>query len=67
MVLRKTAERNREIFAAFQSGAPLDQLAQDYALNRKSICAILTAERHKRAVSPEPPYRDLRFPEQGRH
>jgi Mor family transcriptional regulator len=52
--------RNREIFAAYRAGTTIAQLANDHRLFPRSIVAILNSEKHKRAVSPEPVYRDLR-------
>jgi Mor family transcriptional regulator len=60
MLLRKNGKRNREMFAAFEDGATIDQLAEDYRLLPNSVAAILNTERHRRAVSPEPEYRSLR-------
>ena len=65
MAFAKNASRNRDIYAAFETGTPVDQLAVNYALSRNSVLAILTTERHKRAVSLEPAYRELRLAGKG--
>lgn len=57
--LPRTEERNRQIFAEFQSGVPIETLAARHRLNALTIKAILTAERHKIAVSPR--YREFRI------
>jgi Mor family transcriptional regulator len=62
MTLRKVGARNREIFAAFQAGSAVAQLAAEYGLNPRYICEILLSEKHKRAVSPDPVYCSLRQP-----
>ena len=54
------AERNREMLAAYEAGRTIQQLAQDYGLSETSIGSILTGERHKRALSPDPYYRAFR-------
>ena len=54
------SDRNRRIFAAFDAGKSLEQLGEDYFVSPSRIRAILTAERHRRIVSPEPFYRALR-------
>jgi hypothetical protein len=56
----KTAARNREIFVAFLNGILKEDLAAQYNLTTQRIDAILSAERHKIAVSPDPNYRQLR-------
>ena len=60
MGLSKLGARNRAIFAAVQVGVGIDQLAAAYQLNPRSIEAIVLGEKHKRAISPEPAYRNLR-------
>ena len=55
-----TAERNREMLAAYEAGRTIQQLSEDYGLSVASIGSILTGERHKREVSPDPVYRALR-------
>ena len=54
------AERNREMLAAYEAGRTIEQLAQDYGLSDASIGSILTGERHRRKLSPDPYYRALR-------
>ena len=53
-------ERDFQIFVAFEAGRKIEQLAEDYTLTDFRIRAIITAERHRRAFSPEPFYRNLR-------
>ena len=55
----KTA-RNRDIYAAFQGGQAIDQLAARHGLSKASIVAILNAEKNKMAVSIDPAYCALR-------
>lgn len=55
-----TAERNREMLAAYEAGRTIQQLSEDYRLSVASIGSILTGERHKREISPDPFYRALR-------
>ncbi len=57
MRLPKMRPRNRAIFAAFRAGATIPDLAAAYGLRRSTISAILTTERHKNAISPDPEYR----------
>ena len=54
------SDRNRLIFAAFDAGRTLEQLGKDHGLSPLRIRSILTAEQHRRNVSPEPFYRALR-------
>ena len=55
-----TAERNWEMLAAYEAGRTIQQLSEDYVLSVASIGPILTGERHKRKISPDPFYRALR-------
>jgi Mor family transcriptional regulator len=59
MPLRKSG-RDFEILVAFEAGRTIEQLMVDYALTDIRVRAIIIAERHRRAVSPEPFYRALR-------
>lgn len=54
------SDRNRRIFAAFEAGRSLEQLSEDHALTHTRVRAVLTDEKHKRFISPEPFYRALR-------
>jgi hypothetical protein len=54
------SDRNRNIFAAFEAGQSLAQLEDVHCLTQGRIRAVLTAEKHKRTVSPEPFYRIIR-------
>jgi len=60
MPRKTTAERNREILSAYESGSPIEQLGRRHALSLVRIREIVTEERCRRAVSPEPFYRHLR-------
>jgi Mor family transcriptional regulator len=55
-----TADRNREIYAAFAAGQSIEQLSEIHGLSISRLRAIVVAERHKRIISPEPFYRSLR-------
>ena len=54
------SDRNRNIFAAFEAGQSLAQLGDVHCLTQGRVRAVLTAEKHKRTVSPEPFYRIIR-------
>lgn len=54
------SDRNRGILEAFEAGQSLEQLGDAHCLTPTRVRAILTAERHKRIVSPDPFYRTLR-------
>ena len=56
----KTASRNREIFTAHTFGRSAEDLADCYGLSVKSVRQILAMERHKRAVSKDVFYENLR-------
>jgi hypothetical protein len=58
--LRTTTDRNRQIYTAFAAGRTIEELSQDYGLTGLRIRAILMDENHKRVVSPEPFYCDIR-------
>lgn len=60
MASSRTAGRNRAILADFEAGLGIAQLAELHRLSPSSISAIITAERHKRALSPDPLYRRWR-------
>jgi uncharacterized protein (DUF433 family) len=59
-VKHKTADRNREILAAYEFGHSTSQLAAFYGLTAKSVRQILAMERHRLAVSREAFYANLR-------
>jgi len=59
-VMPNNAERNREMLAAYEAGRTIEQLSKDYGLSAITIGSVLTGERHKREVSPDPFYRSLR-------
>jgi len=48
------------MFAAFEAGRSLAQLSEDHALTHVRVRAVLTDEKHRRIISPEPFYRALR-------
>jgi len=48
------------MFAAFEAGRTIEQIAQDYHLTEGRVRAVLTAEKNRRFLSPEPFYRELR-------
>ena len=54
------SDRNRHIFAAFEAGQSLEQLGAAYRLTEARVRAILTDEKNRRTVSPDPFYRTLR-------
>jgi len=53
-------DRNRRMMADFEAGHSLEQLGADHALTALRVLAVLTDERHRRNVSPDPFYRSLR-------
>jgi len=60
MSLRKTADRNRAIFAAFEAGRSAESLGEQYGVTVERVRVILTDERNRRDLSPESFYRILR-------
>jgi len=54
------SERNRSMFAAFEAGQSLEQLGAAYCLTLTRVRAVLTDEKNRRTVSPDPFYRTLR-------
>jgi Mor family transcriptional regulator len=54
-------ERDRAIFAAYEAGAAIETLANEYSMSVARVRAVLTCQRHKRAVSPEPIYQQMRM------
>jgi Mor family transcriptional regulator len=62
-VLKKLESRNRDIFAAFQDGRALEDLAQLHQLSPTTVRQIIDREKLKRAVSPVAYYRALRMTE----
>ena len=57
---RTTADRDRDIHIAFQAGRTITELGKDYELTGKRIRAVLIQEDHRRTVSPEPFYSQIR-------
>jgi hypothetical protein len=55
-----TTQRNREIFAGFQAGETVNQLAEGHGLAPATVASILNAEKHKLAVSIDEFYLGLR-------
>ena len=54
------SDRNRRMLAAFEAGQSLEQLGNVHCLTQARVRAVLTDEKHKRTVSPDPFYRTLR-------
>lgn len=57
---RKTASRNREIFAAHQDGQSIEALANRYGLSRVTVSEIIRFEGHSMAVSADAFYAERR-------
>ena len=60
MKVRKQSTRNREIFAAYQHGETLEDIAKRYALSRLTVAQIVRFERYKIAVSVDAFYETMR-------
>ena len=60
MAVPRNEIRNREIFAAYQRGQPIEDLAMRYELSRQTVDQIIRAERHKIAVSVDVFYERMR-------
>lgn len=58
--MKRNFQRDCEIFAAFDAGEGLENIAGTYGMTAKRVQAIVIAERHRRAISPEPFYQSLR-------
>jgi hypothetical protein len=56
----KNGERNRSILLAYIEGHSIEQLALSHSLATTTIRGIVSVERHRVAVSPEPEYCELR-------
>lgn len=56
----RTAMRNLELLMAATAGVSVEEIAERFNLSIARAQAILIAERHKVAVSPDPVYRALR-------
>jgi hypothetical protein len=52
--LERKAERDREIHAALEVGQSVEELGDVHGITCERIANIVTAERHRRTVSPEP-------------
>jgi hypothetical protein len=52
--------RNLELLMAATTGTSVEAIAERFNLSVARVQAILIAERHKVAVSPDPVYRALR-------
>lgn len=57
---RTTADRDRDIYTAFQAGRTITELGEDYRLTSTRVRAVLMQEDHRRSVSPEPFYSQIR-------
>ncbi|MCU1386492.1 MAG: hypothetical protein JWL71_5189 [Acidobacteria bacterium] len=53
-------DRNRRMLADFEAGHSLEQLGADHALTCLRVRAVLTDEKNRRSVIPDPFYRSLR-------
>ena len=60
MESKKTSDRNRKIFEAHQSGKDIAEISMSSGLSIFTIRSILQQEAHRRAVSREPYYVELR-------
>jgi len=60
MSLRRTTDRNREMFARFKAGQTVESLGEQYDLSVARVRALLTDEKHRHEVSPECFYRTWR-------
>lgn len=56
----RNEQRDLEILKAALAGVPFQLLAEHYGLTPRRVQAIVTALRHKIAVSPSPAYRAFR-------
>ena len=63
---KPTTVRNRAIFSAAAAGQSIAQLAEIFCLAPASIRAIMADEGHRRAVSVDAYYRDMRRPQERR-
>jgi hypothetical protein len=60
LMKRKTAERDREIFAGYKAGRTPEQLAQTFGLAIGTVTGIIGSERHRREVCIDEFYEVLR-------
>jgi len=60
MSLRRTTDRNREMFARFKAGQTVESLGEQYDLSVARVRAVLIDEKHKHEVSVEGFYQALR-------
>ena len=60
MKVQKQATRNREIFAAYQRGETIEDIAKRYALSGLTVGQIVRFERYKIAVSVDAFYKTMR-------
>ena len=60
MGMQRTGTRNRDIFAGYQRGEPVEELAVRYGLSVVTVSQIIMVERHKVAVSVEVFYKKIR-------
>jgi len=59
-MLQRNADRNREIFATFQAGTSIIDLACQYRLAPATVRQIIHAQRHLLAVRKDPVYQTVR-------
>jgi hypothetical protein len=62
VTMERKAERDRKIPAAYEAGQGVEKLSEVHGRICARIAKILTAERNKRTVGPEPFYRAIRKP-----
>jgi Mor family transcriptional regulator len=60
MIIQKKAVRSRAIFAAYQRGESIGELARRHRLSEVSVHQIIRGERHKVAVSVDAYYEEMR-------
>jgi Mor family transcriptional regulator len=60
VAIEKTAMRNREMFAAYQTGESIQDLAMQYGISGHTVRQIIMIERHKIAVSVGDFYQEMR-------
>jgi len=59
-MIQKTATRNREIFAAYQTGETIERLTMRYGISGQTVSRIIGIERHKIDVSVDDFYQEMR-------
>ena len=59
-MIQKTSMRNREIFAAYQTGESIEHLTKRYGISGQTVSRIIGIERHKIDVSVDDFYQKMR-------